>query len=130
MASSQQSQNLLLAELPSADFDLLRPSLHTIDMPVGLIFVRSGEIPRKAYFPHSGGIASCVSLTDGDVVEVRMTGREGAVGAAIGAGARASFTSAVVRFAGKASAIDQSDLSGCTNCPANAMMPFRRTRIN
>jgi CRP-like cAMP-binding protein len=110
MARSQQSQNLLLAALSPADFELLRPSLQTIDMPRGLVLVRSGDIPKRAYFPNSGVIASCLTLNDGNVVEARITGREGAVGAAIGAGERASFTSAVVRLEGASSTIDYQSL--------------------
>jgi CRP-like cAMP-binding protein len=110
MMSSQRSQNLLLAALPSADFELLLPNLRTIDMSRGLVLVRSGDKPKRAYFPHSGVIASCVTLSDGNAVEARITGREGAVGAAIGAGERASFTSTVVRLEGTSSAIDYPSL--------------------
>jgi hypothetical protein len=48
MASSPQSQNLLLAALPADDFELLRPNLQTVDMPLGLVLVRSGAIPKKS----------------------------------------------------------------------------------
>ena len=106
MASGYQSHNLLLAALPSADFELMRPNLQTIDLPCGSTLVESGELPTRAYFPHSGAIASTVSLSSGRVVEVRITGREGAVGAVTGAGQLASFTSAVVRITGKSSVID------------------------
>ncbi|SRR5216684_4128699 len=51
-------------------------------------------------------IASCILLTDGNVVEVRITGRDGALGVAIGTGERPSLTSAEVRLAGEASAVD------------------------
>src|ERR1700690_4154660 len=90
-----QSRNLLLAALPAADFELLRPNLKTIDMPRGLVLVRVRDIPNRAYFPHSGVIASCVTLSDGHVFETRITGREGALGAAVGAGEQKSFTSAM-----------------------------------
>ena len=110
MASYRRSQNLLLAALPADDFELLRPKLQTIEMPRGRVLVRAGEIPNKAYFPLSGVIASCVTLEDGSIVEARITGREGAVGAATGAGERASFTSAVVRLEGTSSAIDYPSL--------------------
>src|ERR1700689_851222 len=110
MADAQQSPNMILAALPFADFELLRPNLQTIDMPRGLVLVRSGEIPNRAYFPHGGVIASCVTLSDGSVVESRITGREGALGATIGAGERPSFTSAVVRLGGMASSIDYRSL--------------------
>jgi CRP-like cAMP-binding protein len=110
MASALRSPNMLLAALPFADFELLRPHLQTIDMPHGSVLVRCGEIPKKAHFPHSGVIASCVTLSDGSVIETRITGREGALGAALGAGERPSFTSAVVRLAGMSSTIDYRSL--------------------
>jgi CRP-like cAMP-binding protein len=110
MAAALQSPNMLLAALPFSDFELLRPNLQTIDMPRGLVLVGSGEIPEKAYFPHSGVIASCVTLRDGSVVETRITGREGALGASIAVGERPSFTSAVVRLGGMSSTIDYPSL--------------------
>jgi len=113
MASIHQSQNMLLAALPSADFELLRPNLQTIDMSRGLVLVSGGDIPKRAYFPHSGVIASCVTLVDGSVIETRITGRDGALGAAVGAGERPSFTSAVVRLGGTASTIDYRSLYAC-----------------
>ena len=106
MAGGQQSENLLLATLPSADLDLLRPSLRTVDLLLGSTVINAGEIPKRVYFPHSGVIASCITLSNGHVVEARITGRDGALGAAIGVGERPSFTSAVVRLAGQASVID------------------------
>ncbi len=106
MTGSPQSQNLLLAALPADDFELLRLDLRPIDLPRGTVLIRSGDVPTRAYFPLSGVIASCVTLSDGRLVEARIVGREGALGAAKGAGKRASFTSAVVRLEGKASTID------------------------
>ena len=110
MGSFQQSQNLLLAALPSADFEMLRPYLQTIAMPRGLTLVRTGELPKRAYFPHRGVIASGVTLSDGHVVEARITGRDGALGAGVGAAERTSFTSAVVRLEGESSTIDYPSL--------------------
>jgi len=106
MANGHQSYNLILAALPAADFELIRPNLQTIELPVGLPLVESGEIPTRAYFPHSGVVASTVSLSSGRVVEVRITGREGAVGAVTGTEAHPAFASAVVRIKGAASVID------------------------
>jgi CRP-like cAMP-binding protein len=106
MANGHHSHNLLLAALPAADFELMRPNLQTVDLPCGSTLIESGETPTKAFFPHSGVIASTVNLSSGRVVEVRITGREGAVGAVAGTGQHASFTSAVVRIKGKCSVID------------------------
>ncbi len=110
MASTRQSENLLLAALPSADFDLLRPNLRTVDLPLGMTIMKAGEIPARAYFPHSGVVASTVILNSGRVVEVRITGREGALGVITGTARHPSFTSSVVRIQGTASAIDQVSL--------------------
>lgn len=110
MASVQASQNSLLAALSPADFELLRPGLQTIDLPAGLTLINPGELPVRAYFPHSGVIASTVILSSGRVVEVRITGREGVVGNATGAAQRSSFSSAVVRLQGKCSAIENRQL--------------------
>ena len=94
MPSSPQSQNLLLAALPADDFELLRPNLQLIDLARGLVLVRSGDLPTRAYFPVSGVIASCVTLSDGRLVEASIVGREGTLGAAKGAGERAWFNPA------------------------------------
>jgi CRP-like cAMP-binding protein len=74
------------------------------------VLVRVGDISNRAYFPHSGVIASCVTLSDGHVFETRITGREGALGAAVGAGEQKSFTSAMVRVEGESSTIDYRSL--------------------
>jgi CRP-like cAMP-binding protein len=100
------SRNSILAELPPDDFELLRPNLQTIELPLGSILIRAGDPVKRAYFPHNGVIASCVTLSDGRVVEARITGCDGALGTALGAGTRPSFTSAVGRLEGEASAID------------------------
>lgn len=110
MASFQQSPNLILASLPSSDFDLLRQHLRTMDMPSDSTLVNSGEVPTRAFFPHSGVISSQIMLGSGEVVDVRLTGRDGALDAVAGAGERPSLTTATVRIAGKSSVIDLPNL--------------------
>lgn len=106
----ETSQNLILGELSSAEFELLRPNLRTIKLPLGLILVHAGDVPERAYFPHSGVISSRITLSNGHAVETRITGREGALGVPLGAGERPSFTSAIVRIAGEASTIEHRNL--------------------
>jgi CRP-like cAMP-binding protein len=103
---SAQSGNLILAGLPPADFILLRPHLRMDALPLGLTLINAGEIPTRAYFPHSGVVASTLLLKSGHRVEVRITGREGAIGTAAGSGQHRSFTSAIVRIQGQSSSID------------------------
>jgi CRP-like cAMP-binding protein len=106
MTDHRQSPNLLLAGLSPPDFGLLLPHLKTVDLAAGATLVRAGEILRKAYFPHSGVIATTVALIDGRNVEVRIAGREEMVGGSL-AGHRKSFATVVARLAGRSSAVDQ-----------------------
>jgi CRP-like cAMP-binding protein len=110
MANIPQSENLILAALPPADFELLRPNLRTVDLPLGQTIITAGEIPTAAYFPHSGVIASMIRLKTCRAVEVGLTGRDGALGAVTEAEQCPSFTSAVVRLSGQSSTIDHADL--------------------
>lgn len=111
MADGPQSENMILAALPPADFELLRPHLRTVDLPVGFVIINAGDFPTRAHFPHNGVIASTILLKSGHVVEVRITGREGALGTAAGSDLHPSFTSSVVRIRGKSTTIDYPNLT-------------------
>ena len=76
--------------------------------------IASGEFPTRAFFPHGGMISSQITLGTGEVVDVRLTGRDGALDADTGAGERASLTTATVRIAGKSSVIDLPNLQWLT----------------
>lgn len=73
-------RNRLLAALPAAEFDAIRPSLRTVPIKVKQIFHRAGEPLRDVYFPN-GGVASVTTvMTDGSTVEIATVGNEGFVG--------------------------------------------------
>lgn len=72
--------NSLLAALPPADFDLLKPHLQNISFDVDTVLVRSGDQIGHVYFPNSGAIALMVDLPDGETVATTIIGSEGAVG--------------------------------------------------
>ena len=73
-------KNRLLACLPSADFERLRPHLKTIPVTVNQIFHALNEPIREVIFPN-GGVASITAvMTDGRMVEVATVGDEGFVG--------------------------------------------------
>jgi CRP-like cAMP-binding protein len=102
------SRNLFLEKLAVQDFELLRPHLRLREMVRGATLYRAGEIPNAIYFPHGGVVSSTVALRDGGVIDVRLTGREGALGASGRASGRISFTSAIVRLDGMCSTIEHS----------------------
>ena len=101
-----RSANLLLASLPSAVFDLLRPHLRLVEMPHEGVLARAGDAISRVWFPQSGIISLVVSLWDGDSVEVGMIGRDSVFGAAALYDGVTTSTEAIVQAPGAASVID------------------------
>jgi len=60
MDAIPHSPNHLLAALPAADFRLLRPHLHTIELVQEVVLVAAGEALTHVFFPNSG-VISCLS---------------------------------------------------------------------
>jgi CRP-like cAMP-binding protein len=100
------SRNHLLAALPLADFELLRPHLQTITLVQGAVLVAAGDRLTQVIFPHSGVISLIVSLSVGETVEVAMIGRDSVFGGAAALDGGISLTDAVVQQPGTASALD------------------------
>jgi CRP-like cAMP-binding protein len=81
-------KNKLLASLPRADFQRLRPHLKTLPVKVKQIFHPANEPVREVFFPN-GGVASITTvMQDGSMVEIATVGDEGFIGiqALFGAG--------------------------------------------
>ncbi|VIO65962.1 hypothetical protein CI1B_10730 [Bradyrhizobium ivorense] len=97
--------NRLLATLPTADLDLLRPDLETVDINQDEILARAGDKIDYVFFPHSGAILLMIDMADGQTVATGVVGREGAVGSLSVLGSSPSGVTAVVRAAGTASRI-------------------------
>jgi CRP-like cAMP-binding protein len=73
-------KNKLLAGLPRADFDRLRPHLKTIPLKVRQILHPVNEPVRDVYFLN-GGVASMTTvMQNGAMVEIATVGDEGLVG--------------------------------------------------
>jgi CRP-like cAMP-binding protein len=119
-----RSRNHLLAALPSADFELLRPHLQTIDLAQEAVLVAAGDRLTQAIFPHSGVISLVVGLSAGETVEVAMIGRDSVFGGAAALDGGVSLTDAVVQQPGTASTLD----IGRLRTVANQSTAFR-TRL-
>jgi CRP-like cAMP-binding protein len=100
------SPNALLAALPSADFELLRPHLRSVELVHAAVLVASGERLVHVYFPHSGIISLVVRLEDGGTVEVAMVGRDSVFGASAALDGGHALNDAVVQLPGSASVLD------------------------
>lgn len=72
--------NKLLASLPRADFDRLRPHLRTLPIKTKQVLHSIGEPMQDVVFLN-GGVASITTvLEDGSMIESATIGREGLVG--------------------------------------------------
>mgnify|MGYP000910638420 CR=1 FL=1 len=105
-ANDRLGRNRLLATLPDADLELLKPWLTVLALPRGRVLFEPGDDVDTTYFPCDGTIASLlVVLADGREIEVATIGHEGAVGGIISTGNKPAFGRAAVQVAGTAYAI-------------------------
>jgi CRP-like cAMP-binding protein len=100
------SPNHLLASLPAADFELLRPHLRPVRLVQGVVLVEAGGPLTQVYFPHSGIISLVASLVGGERIDVAMVGRDSIFGASAALDGRISVTNAIVQLPGTASILD------------------------
>jgi CRP-like cAMP-binding protein len=104
-AASTQSPNRLLASLPPADFELLRPHLKTIELIHEKVLFDDGEPVNFAYFPHSGVISLVVPLASGDMIEAAMVGRDSIVGGLTTLDGTVALNRGIVQIPGAASVL-------------------------
>jgi CRP-like cAMP-binding protein len=76
----ERPKNRLLARLPVADFNRLRPHLTTIPVHAREVFHTAGEPFHRVYFLNGGVGSITTTLSDGAVVEVATVGDEGMLG--------------------------------------------------
>jgi CRP-like cAMP-binding protein len=124
-ALSPRSPNALLASLSSSDFELLRPSLKTIEMVQGTVLIAAGEPLTHVYFPHAGIISLVVRLSEGETVEVAMVGRDSIYGASAALDGAIALNEAIVQLPGSTSILDLAQLRTISE----NSLPFRTTLI-
>ncbi len=95
-------QNLILAALPTADYERILPDLKLIDMPLGWTMSESGDHINFLDFPVSGIVSLMYSLEDGSTSETALVGCEGMVGISIYMGGESMPSSTEVQTAGQA----------------------------
>jgi CRP-like cAMP-binding protein len=91
-------QNLVLQALPPEVFAKLTPHLRPHLVGAGTILFSLGEEIRSLYFPHSGVVSLATELSDGQIIEFAMTGRESVVGGSAFLGPREAMYRAVTRM--------------------------------
>jgi CRP-like cAMP-binding protein len=119
------SPNHLLAALPAADFELLRPHLETVELVQEAVLVSAGDRLTKVFFPHHGVISLVVSLFGGGMVEVASVGHDSVFGASAALDGNISLTDAIVQLPGVASTLDV----GVLRTVGSHSISFRTTLI-
>jgi CRP-like cAMP-binding protein len=101
-----QKFNRLIALFSPADAGLLQPHLRPIFLEQEQVLVEAGHPIQSVYFPLDAIVSLVVALSSGEIIEVAMVGRDGAVciGAAIDG--RISLSRAIVQLEGDALACD------------------------
>jgi CRP-like cAMP-binding protein len=110
MEKSVRSPNRFLASLSSADYELLRPHLKTIELVHAMVLFEAGDPIKHVYFPHSGIISLIVGLKGGQTIEVAMIGCDSVVGGSFALGASFVLNKGIVRAPGIASILDATRL--------------------
>jgi CRP-like cAMP-binding protein len=105
-----RSPNSLLANLSSADFELLRPHLHHAELIHGTVLARGGDTLDRVYFPDSGIISLVLTLEGGQAIEVAMVGRDSVYGAAAALDGRVALNDAIVQIPGATSTLNVAHL--------------------
>jgi CRP-like cAMP-binding protein len=100
-------------------------NLQAVTLVQGAVLHPAGERIRHVYFPTSGMISLLAVTTSGDQIETAVVGRDGVVGASIGAFGKNAIGQATVQVAGTALRMNGTDFLASFNDSE----PFR-TAIN
>ncbi len=95
-------QNLLLAALPSDEYERLALQMEFVEMPLGSVVYESGTTMRWVYFPTTSIVSLLYMLEDGESAEIAVVGKDGIVGVSLFMGGESTSSRAVVQSAGHA----------------------------
>ncbi|MBL8798205.1 MAG: Crp/Fnr family transcriptional regulator [Planctomycetia bacterium] len=79
-AFPKNRENVLLAQLPRAEYQRLQPQLEPVALAHRSVLYEPGDAVRHVYFPRSGAVSMLADLTEGQSIELTSLGREGMVG--------------------------------------------------
>jgi CRP-like cAMP-binding protein len=102
LESETPRQNHLLAALPAAEWERLRPRMELRPMPLGQVLYEPGNAMRHVYFPTTSIISLLYVMEDGSSAEIAIVGNEGIVGISLFMGGESTSSRAVVQSAGHA----------------------------
>lgn len=99
-------RNRLLAALPPAELNRLRPRLEAVELPLRAVLLAPGEPILAVHFPERGLTSNLITLRGGDTTEVGLIGREGMIGLPLLYGVDRALHEAMVQVPGIALRLD------------------------
>jgi len=100
-ASTQPTQNRLIAALPPAESARWLPLLEPVDMPLGSVLYESGGTLSHVYFPTTSIVSLLYVMENGASAEIAVVGNEGIIGVSLFMGGESTPSRAVVQSAGR-----------------------------
>jgi CRP-like cAMP-binding protein len=98
--------NHLLQSLTASDFDALQPHLQPFELVRETVLVEAGVALTHVYLPESGIVSIVIRLSEGQRIEMAMTGRDSIIGAAAAFGEAIPLSEASVLLPGTAFMLD------------------------
>lgn len=95
-------RNSLLAALPPAEIERLRPHLEPFELTKGEVIYNSGDTINYVYFPERGLVSMLSTTSGGGTIEVGTAGFEGMIGGALALKSRQIPFRAIVQIPGHA----------------------------
>jgi CRP-like cAMP-binding protein len=92
--------NRLLASLPRAEYERLRPHLTLVPLRHRQVLQRAGHAVDVVYFPADGLCSMIMTMADGRTAEVATVGKEGMVGVAAFLGQATAVADTIVQIPG------------------------------
>src|SRR5580698_10156224 len=99
--STDPRMNLLLAALPSAEWQRWLPQLEAVVMPLGQVLYESGVTLSHVYFPTTAIVSLLYVMENGASPEIAVVGNDGIVGISMFMGGESTSSRAVVHSEGK-----------------------------
>ncbi len=96
------TKNLLLAALPTEDYERLLPQFELIPLPLGWAVYEAGGKMDHVVFPTEGIVSLLYVMESGASAEIAITGNEGVVGISLFMGGESTSSRAIVQSAGHA----------------------------
>lgn len=102
LETNQPAENRLLAALPRAEYERLRPKLEPVSFTLGEVIYEFGGQLHYVYFPINSIVSLLYTMENGTSAEMGLTGHDGVVGIALFMGGDTMPNRAVVQSAGTA----------------------------